>query len=100
MDQSVAVGMVVCELVSNAFKHAFVEDQPGTIGIELVELEGKEIQLTIQDNGVGLPTKIDLNASPSLGLDLAVSAVTGELGGTIDVTRAPGPKYVVRGEGA
>lgn len=96
MDQSVAVGMVVCELVSNAFKHAFTEDRPGTIAIELAQLAGKEIQLTIQDNGVGLPAEIDLDSPPSLGLDLAVSAVRGELGGTIDVTRAPGTKYVIR----
>ncbi len=96
MDQSVAVGMVVCELVSNAFKHAFTNDQPGVITIELAKSEGDEIRLTVQDNGVGLPAAVDFKDPKTLGLDLVVSTVTGELGGEIDVTRTPGTKYVIR----
>jgi len=59
MDQSVAVGMVVCELISNAFKHAFDETKEGKISIQLTKLEGNMIQLIVHDDGIGLPENID-----------------------------------------
>ncbi len=98
LDQSVAVGMVICELVSNAFKHAFTPDRKGSVSITLTRLVAGEIQLTVQDDGVGLPEEVDLNKPQSLGLDLAVSAVTDELGGTIEVFRDGGTKFVLRFE--
>ena len=98
MDQGIAVGMVVCELISNSFKHAFSENGKGSISIELTQMKGREIQLIVQDDGVGLPAEIDLFNPQSLGLDLAVSAVTGELGGTIELERENGSKFIIRFE--
>ena len=98
MDQGIAVGMVVCELVSNSFKHAFAEGSQGTISIQLEPLAGREVQLTVRDDGVGLPEEVDIQAPQSLGLDLAVSAITGELGGSIEVDRELGTRYIIRFE--
>jgi two-component sensor histidine kinase len=96
MDKGIAVGMVVCELVSNAFKHAFPDGKTGVIAVSLSHLESEEIELIVQDNGVGLPRDVDIFNSPSLGLDLAIGAVTGELGGEIDVERNGGTRFIIR----
>ncbi len=48
------------------------------------------------DDGVGLPPEIDLRNPTSLGLDLAVAAVTRELGGSIEVERDGGTRFVIR----
>ena len=96
MDQAVAVGMVISELVSNAFKHAFSEEQGGSVSLSLSGLEGDELELIVQDDGKGLPPEIDIRNSPSLGLELAVAAVTDELGGSIEVERDSGTRFIIR----
>jgi len=98
MDQGIAVGMVVCELVSNSFKHAFTENSQGSISIQLEPLADQKVQLTVYDDGVGLPEDVDIQAPQSLGLELAVSAITRELGGTIEVDREKGTKFIIRFE--
>ena len=96
MDQGIAVGMVICELVSNAFKHAFPERQEGSVSIRLSGLDEEEMELIVQDDGIGLPPEIDILNSPSIGLQLAVAAVTRELGGSIEVERDGGTRFVIR----
>jgi len=96
MDQGIALGMVICELVANAFKHAFSPGTPGEVQVSLIAgKENADVELVIQDTGIGLPTDIDLSNPVSLGLDLAVSAVTGELDGTIEVERDQGTRFTI-----
>ena len=96
MDQGVAVGMVMCELVSNAFKHAFPDGKTGTVSVSLSSQNDQDIELIVDDNGMGLPAEIDIHNSPSLGLDLVVATVTGELDGSIDVERDGGTRFIIR----
>lgn len=98
MDQGIAVGMVIAELITNAFKHAFSADQGGNISICLTVPEDKAdiIELTVTDNGSGLPPEIDLQNVSSLGLRLVVGIVTHELGGSIKVEHEAGTEFVIR----
>jgi two-component sensor histidine kinase len=56
-DRAVSIGIIVNELVMNAVKYAY-PDGPGPIHVEL-ETAGKDVQLSITDNGVGLGAKAD-----------------------------------------
>ena len=96
MDQGIAIGMVISELVSNAFKHAFPLDKGGRVSINLSNPDERNIELIIEDNGKGMPPKMDIHNTTSLGLQLAVAAVTGELGGSIDVKRDNGTRFIIR----
>jgi len=96
MDQSVAVGMVVCELVSNSFKHAFGKGGGGQVQLSISALPGDEVELIVQDDGIGLPADVDIHNPTTVGLDLAISAVTGELGGKVEVSRDSGTRYQIR----
>ena len=98
MDQGIAVGMVICELVSNAFKHAFPPDKGGNVSLSLFGLKGTEVELIVQDNGKGLPAEFDIFNSPSLGLRLVVATVTRELGGSIEVDYDGGTRFIIRFE--
>jgi PAS domain S-box-containing protein len=62
-------GLIINELVTNGFKHAFADGRLGNITISLTR-HGGECQLTIQDDGVGFAPGIDWQNSPSLGLRL------------------------------
>lgn len=95
IDQGIAVGMVISELIANAFKHAFPLGKGGRVSISLSGLDGEEVELIVQDNGKGLSQEIDILNSSSLGLQLTAAAVTRELGGSIEIERNGGTRFII-----
>ena len=82
-------GLLINELVSNAFKYAFPLDWRGSqakIQIALRVEPGPDAQarLTVADNGVGLPATLDVQASASLGLTL-VKLLARQLRGVLKI---------------
>ncbi|MBC7282980.1 MAG: sensor histidine kinase [Hoeflea sp.] len=84
-DVSISLGLIVTELVINALKHAFTEDQPGQIVIAY-ESTGREWTLSIADNGNGIPVGAD---TPKAGLGTGiVEALVKNLNGELTVGNA------------
>jgi len=96
IDQSITVGMVISELITNSIKHAFPEGKGGTVSISLTGFDKDNVELIVEDNGKGLPLEINILNPPSLGLQLVVSAITREWGGSIEVERDGGTRFVIR----
>ena len=72
IDQAIPCGLMVNELVSNCFKHAFPDGRTGVVRVELQPVPGgTALRLRVADNGVGLPADFHLSSLPSLGLHLA-----------------------------
>ena len=69
VDTAIPLGLILNELISNAYKYAFDEKEEGQILIELNKANG-ENQLTVSDNGKGLPDSFDWKRAKSLGLRL------------------------------
>ena len=65
---AVPVGLILNELLANAFKHAFVNRKEGNIEVSHILSEKGAVNLTVSDDGVGLPDGFDINASKTLGL--------------------------------
>jgi PAS domain S-box-containing protein len=82
MEQAVPCGLIINELVSNAFKHAFPEGRSGKILVKVSCLEGSRINLVVSDTGVGLNSMNDSTLKSSLGLQL-VSKLAEQLGGEL-----------------
>jgi two-component sensor histidine kinase len=80
--QAVPLGLIINEALSNAFKYAFPDGRPGTVCLSLRRPAERTCQLTIADNGVGLPTHYDPSRSRSLGMTL-LHGFSGQLGGGI-----------------
>jgi len=68
-ERAIPCGLIVNELVTNAFKHAFPDERPGEITIFL-STDRNDMLLSVADNGVGLPADFDLDQVRSLGLQL------------------------------
>ena len=70
ISQSVPVGLILNEAITNAVKYAFPANQPGKITIELNCINNQDIFLRIADNGKGFPENENLAESNSLGIQL------------------------------
>jgi len=91
LDQAVPVGLVVNELVSNAFKHGFPDERAGWIRVDAFQREQRRLVVRVADNGVGLAAHSALGEGDSLGFQL-VPALSEQLGGVIRrLDRAGGP---------
>ena len=80
IDTAVPCGLIVNELISNAFKHAFNEAYQGELKIEFREIAPENYLLKIKDNGKGLPSDFDIKKSDTLGMQL-VSALAEQIDG-------------------
>lgn len=87
LERAIPCGLIVNELVTNAFKHGFPEDRSGEVRVELQQ-EDALIKLSVTDNGVGLPSDFDMDAVQSLGLQL-VPLLTDQLQGELTVSAGP-----------
>ncbi|MEH2201779.1 PAS domain S-box protein [Nostoc sp.] len=95
VDQAIACGLVINELISNALKHAFPNQQAGKISIALRNI-GNNIEMTIRDNGIGLPDNLDWRNTDSLGLSLVYDLVTEQLEGDITLERNRGTVFKIQ----
>jgi two-component sensor histidine kinase len=92
---AVPCGLIINELVSNAFKHAFPDASRGTIFIGLHRLGDGRMELSVVDDGIGLPAEVELARSHTLGLKL-VATLTRQIDGELAVERSVGTAYRVR----
>jgi PAS domain S-box-containing protein len=96
MDTAVPLGMIVNELVSNSFKHAFISRDKGEIQIILHREEGSDtFILIVADNGVGIPKDLNIEEVDSLGLHL-VTTLVDQLDGELELNRNKGTEFTIR----
>ena len=69
LNYAIPCGLVLNELITNSWKHAFPNQKAGTIQISLSS-EGENIHLTVEDDGVGLPPGFEYKNATSLGMTL------------------------------
>lgn len=70
IDSAIPCGLLVNELISNSFKHAFPESKTGKIKVCFTRLKDKSYSLIVQDNGVGISESIDCTNTNTMGLTL------------------------------
>jgi two-component sensor histidine kinase len=85
VSQAVPLGLIINEAITNAFKHAFPKGRSGTVSLSLNCLEETTYQLTIKDDGIGLPVGYEPAHSRSLGMKL-LHGFSRQLGGELLIT--------------
>ncbi len=88
LSKAVPCALIVNELVTNAYKHAFPPDVSGHIELSATLLDQEAVELRISDNGTGLDPE---NRGSGFGMGL-VEAFAEQLHGSISCV--PGPDGV------
>ncbi len=94
------VGLIINELVTNSFKYAFpgsfdtqaVQNAPPAIIITLTKND-EIYELTVKDNGIGLPPGFDRTKTQTLGLKLVNFLASHQLRATITAGNAMGAEF-------
>lgn len=95
IESAIPLGLIINEILTNAYKHAFPNGQPGTIWIGLAErAEIAELYLTVRDNGIGLPKDFDLNKCKTMGLQI-VQILVKQIEGKITIINNPGANFTI-----
>ncbi len=93
IDKAIPVGLIVTELVTNSFKHAFPENRGGKISIYLKKENGDFI-LVVKDDGIGFDREKTLQDG-KLGLQLFESIAEGQLDAHIDLDNYEGVSWTL-----
>lgn len=88
VDDAVALGLVVHELVTNVLRHAFPEGRPGRLRVALRSRDGEAV-LEVEDDGVGIERREERD--DSVGFDLVGSLVR-QLEGRMEVNGTDGTR--------
>lgn len=93
--QAIPCSLVLNEVISNIFKHAFKEGQRGTVEISVQNPTNSRIHIRIKDDGVGIPEDIDIHETYSIGLSLIRTLVQDQLEGTLQINRNNGTEFIM-----
>jgi PAS domain S-box-containing protein len=69
INHAIPCGLILNELITNSIKHAFPDQENGMIKISFSSVQD-HINLSVEDNGIGVPEDFDFQASQSLGMTL------------------------------
>jgi two-component sensor histidine kinase len=94
IDRAVPCGLILNELISNALKHAFPNNQTGHIQVRLHKENNHTICLTVADDGIGFPPDFTLANTDSLGMQL-VHTLVEQLDGTVQINNAGGAEFII-----
>jgi two-component system, sensor histidine kinase PdtaS len=91
--EAVAVGIIVNELLTNAVKYAFPDDEAGRISVSARSVDRSILEVKVADDGIGFE---DSPSASGLGQKL-IRGLVGQLGGSYEcVTNGAGTRSVLR----
>ena len=93
--RAIPCALILNELVTNALKHAFPDGRSGEIVVGLRLETADQLELWVEDNGIGCRGAAPARSGKSLGLRI-VEILTKQLGGSLDHVDCAGTRFVLR----
>jgi two-component sensor histidine kinase len=105
LDTAMPCGLMVNEMMTNAYKYAFpidwakqkLDDFEFSVWISVEELGQNKYILEFSDNGIGIPEEFDIMNAESLGMKLINSLVI-QLNGSLEIKRNNGTHFKIEFE--
>jgi two-component sensor histidine kinase len=95
IETALPIGLIINELLTNAFKYAFPGGTSGEIHLKLEKVDGLLCSLEVKDNGVGLPISTSMDSEKSIGLYI-VNLLVEQLDGTVEIVRNNGTAFHIK----
>jgi len=93
IDTAIPCGLVLNELFSNIYKHAFPDNTNGEIYIKMYVDDNDFLNIQLDDNGIGIPPDQDLRKMHSMGVQLVFSLIERQLKGRVEYASENGLKW-------
>ncbi len=95
VNNAIPCGLVLNELLTNIYKHAFPNSNNGKVNISFQSDSNSTYELIVQDNGRGLPENFNIENSNTLGLQL-MHMLSQQLDGKMTVKNQDGATFKIR----
>lgn len=96
LDQAIPCGLLISEILSNSFRHAFAGDKlaRGTVRARITVKNGRA-ELDLSDDGSGMSADIGPSSGGRLGMTL-IPVLAEQIGAELSLDRSSGTRYTVR----
>ncbi len=92
--RAIPCSLIIQELVTNSLNHAFPDGQEGEIMIRMQQKKDGPTLLVIKDDGVGLPTGMDLFNKKAFGFRLVKDFIR-QIDGRVQLDPSDGIQYTI-----
>jgi two-component sensor histidine kinase len=99
--RAISIALWLTEAITNAYNHAFPEGRRGRIKVTLRHVPGEQVELEVQDDGIGMPAELArpedaaaASAGATLGLTL-IRMLAKQIGGVANFEGPPGTRAVL-----
>ncbi|MTI40652.1 7TM diverse intracellular signaling domain-containing protein [Fulvivirga lutimaris] len=89
LDSAIPIGLILNELITNAFKYAFIEEAEGTLSIGF-ERQDEQCILSVEDSGIGLP--LNFKEAKTMGMRL-INTLSKQIDASLDIENRPGASF-------
>lgn len=89
------LGLIVNELMTNAYKYAFPDNAQGTVTIRLYPEKDNIFCLSVSDDGVGLPSDFSIRESDTMGSRI-ICILVEQIEGTLEIRQQAGTTFEIR----
>ena len=94
IDTAIPLGLMINEILTNAYKHAFSENEKGTVSVSLIDI-ANECLLTLKDNGKGLPENFENINHTSMGMEL-IHILAEQLDANLKIEKNNGTIFIIK----
>jgi PAS domain S-box-containing protein len=84
LDSSVPLAIILNEVFTNIFKHAFKDHNECLVRVTMKKIEGSFALVTVEDNGSGIKKGVNINKPETMGLSL-IKTLTRQLSGKLKI---------------
>lgn len=95
INMAIPCGLILNELITNCYEHAFEEGSKGNIWVDFRPYIGNRYRLEVKDNGVGISEDVIIKKRTSLGVTL-IHSLTSQMGGDIEILNDEGTTVIIK----
>ncbi len=89
ISMALPLGLIINELITNAYKYAFPDQNTGNIWIKLLPEEKERFSISICDDGIGLPDGFSMKSTKTMGSQI-VELLVAQIEASLEVSTKGG----------